>query len=130
MWCTFEERFGKILCDLGRHSILIDSEATAAHIAEAHEARAATLLATIKAQEDRDREDFLSLGKWLNPVDYEARRTNFKPCSTTGTWLIEERDVKLWLDVTNTTARVLWLTAIPGSGGVSVSLGREDFWLK
>lgn len=109
--------------DLGRHSILIDSEATAAHIAEAREARAVNLVAARKAQEDGDREDFLRLGKWLDPVDYEAIRTNLKPpCSTTGVWLIEEEDFKLWLDISNTVKRVLWLTGIPGSGGFSVSV--------
>lgn len=110
------------MSDLGRHSTLIDSEATAAHIAEAREAQTAALLAARKAQEDGDREDFLRLAKWLDTVDYEAYRTGQKPrCSTTGTWLIDEGDIKLWLDIKNTAKRVLWLTGIPGSGSFSGS---------
>lgn len=117
MWGTFEDRFGKILSNLDQHKVLIDSEAAAAHIAHVHAAIRKAHADDEAARLYRDKQDLDLTRKWLSPVNYDAFLAKLgTPCKATGGWFSRDDDVQAWLDETNKTARLLWLTGIPGSG--------------
>ncbi|KAI5836982.1 ankyrin repeat-containing domain protein [Morchella snyderi] len=122
MWGTFEDRFGKILSNLDQHKVLIDSEATAAHIAHVHAAIRQAQAANEAARLHRDKQDLDLTRKWLAPVNYDASLAKLgAPCTATGGWFSREDDVQAWLDEANKTSRLLWLTGIPGSGKTFLS---------
>lgn len=128
LWCTFEDTFGKIVRNLERHQILIDNEAAAAHIVAEHEAREEDLRAKKEREKDREILHLRYLKEWLDPVDYQACLTKLGcPCPATGNWLVEDKDVKVWLDVKDKAKRLLWLTGIPGSGVFSRFPPKQTF---
>lgn len=96
MWSPFEDTFGPTLQNLKRHQELVGEQATAAHM----DVTQSNIL-----QKD--------LEKWLDPADYSW---DCDLVEGTGAWLIQENTIHAWLDLDNSTSRLLWLTGIPGSG--------------
>jgi hypothetical protein len=123
VWSTFDEKFGKILSDLDQHKALVDSEATATNIAEARAARQAAQIAEETARTHRDKQNILQIREWLDPVNYDAFLAKLgSPYRTTGIWFVQEDSVQAWLDMTDKSNRLLWLTGIPGAGKCCLSI--------
>lgn len=124
LWNTFNDKFGNILSDLDRHKELVDREASTTHIAEARAARQAAQKAEETTRAYREKQNLLQIKIWLGPVDYDAFLAKLRsPYSTiTGLWFVQENGVQEWLDKTDNSKRLLWLTGIPGAGKCWLSI--------
>ena len=97
---------------------MMDSEVTLVHITEAYAARVATYEKFERDQEHDERMEFQNIMTSLSPQLYDAElETLRKRCSIpAGKWLETDRRFLEWQDASNQSAKVLWLTGIPGAG--------------
>lgn len=97
---------------------MMDSEVTLVHITEAYAARASTYDKYEKDQEYDERMEFHHIRTSLSPQLYDAQLERIKQsCSIqAGRWLETDKHFSEWQDASNQSARVLWLTGIPGAG--------------
>ena len=107
-----------------RHSTLMRDEVTLQKIRDEHDA-------TQKAFEHyeaeacfRLRRDFDSNLTRISPRMYYSRLSRLRSttCEGTGEWLSKDGILVDWMDMTNSSTKVVWLQGIPGSGKV----GRLD----
>ena len=105
------------------HRNLMDGEVTLAHITEAHAARVAAYERYEKDQENNERIEFQSIMKSISPHLYDSKIEMIKQrCSIqAGRWLEKNNRFREWQDHSKNSAKVLWLTGIPGAGMSTVS---------
>lgn len=96
----------------------MDSEVTLVHITEAYAARDSTYDKYERDQEHDDRMEFQNIIKSLSPQLFDPQLERIKQrCSIqAGKWLETDKHFSEWQDASNQSARVLWLTGIPGAG--------------
>ena len=96
----------------------MDSEVTLAHITEAYAARASADDKYRRDQEHDERIEFQYIFNSLSPQLYDAQLERItQRCSIqAGEWMENDQRFSDWQDSTNQSARVLWLTGIPGAG--------------
>ena len=96
----------------------MDGEVTLAHITEAHAARAAAYERYEKDKEINERLEFQSIMISLSPQLYDSKlETIKKRCSIqAGRWLEKDNRFLEWQNPFKQSAKVLWLTGIPGAG--------------
>ena len=87
-------------------------------ITEAYAARVSTYEKFERDQKHDEQMDFQNIMISLCPHLYDAElETIRKRCSIpAGKWLETDRQFLEWQDASNQSARVLWLTGIPGAG--------------
>ena len=97
---------------------MMDSEVTLAHITEAYAARASAYDKYERDQESDERTQFHFIMNSLSPQLYDSQLEKTKQrCSVpAGKWLETDEYFSNWQDTSNRTARILWLTGIPGAG--------------
>ena len=97
---------------------MINSEVTLVHISEAYAARVATYEKFERDQEHDERMEVRNIVTSLSPQFYDPElETIKKRCSIpAGKWLETDRRFLEWQDASNQSARLLWLTGIPGAG--------------
>ncbi len=117
LWPKFSGKFQVILNNIAQHRIMMDSEVTLAHITEAYAARADTYAKYERDQEHDERTEFQFIRNSLSPqlydVEFERMQRRYVQA---GEWLETDKDYTAWQDASNQSARMLWLTGIPGAG--------------
>ena len=100
------------------HRNLMDGEVTLAHITEAHAARVTAYERYEKDQESNERIEFHSIMTSLSPKLYDTKLELIRQrCSMqSGKWLEKDGRFLEWRDDSKQSAKVLWLTGIPGAG--------------
>ena len=101
----------------------MDSEVTLVHITEAYAARASNNSKYERDQEYDESMEFQNIFYSLSPQLYDAQLERIKQhCSIqTGKWLEADKQFSEWQDASNQSARVLWLTGIPGAGMATIT---------
>ena len=101
----------------------MDGEVTLAHITEAHAARVADFERYEKDLESNERIEFHSIMTSISPHLYDSKLEIIKKrCSIqAGRWLEKDNRFLEWQDHSQKSAKVLWLTGIPGAGMSTVS---------
>lgn len=88
------------------------------HIREEHEARAKALTHFDQEAANQELQKFLALRGRIDPQVYDDRLDwllNRLSEGSTG-WLMRDKIFLDWLDISKSTARLLWLRGIPGAG--------------
>ena len=118
LWPKYSGKFQVILNGIMHHRNLMDGEVTLAHVTEAHAARAAAYERYEKDQEATERMEFEFIKNSLSPQLYDSRLESIRQrCSQrAGTWLEKDSHFLEWQDYSKESAKVLWLTGIPGAG--------------
>ena len=101
----------------------MDGEVTLAHITEAHAARVADLKRYEKDQESNERIEFHSIMTSISPHLYDSKLDMIEQSRPiqAGRWLEKDNRFLEWQDHSKKSAKVLWLTGIPGAGMSTVS---------
>ncbi|KAH0544732.1 hypothetical protein FGG08_001099 [Glutinoglossum americanum] len=122
MWAKFDHQFADIVNRINRHTALVDSEATAAHFAEARQFRINARLAFDEARKDREKRALQGIIEWLSPISFEAefQRCEDNYCTNTGQWFFQNGRFTNWLDH-SCPEKNLWLKGIPGAGKTILS---------
>ena len=96
----------------------MDREVTLAHITEAYVARASADDKYKRDQEHDEQMEFRSIFNWLSPqlCDAQLGRITQRCSIQAGEWLETDQRFSDWQDSSNQSARVLWLSGIPGAG--------------
>ncbi|KAF8243892.1 hypothetical protein K440DRAFT_560364 [Wilcoxina mikolae CBS 423.85] len=118
LWPNLDGKLELIRSNINRHKELFTHEVTLNVIIDAQHARTEALEhyeKDRKFETDQKMHDFMS---FLSPTLYEGKieRIKEKRCNDTGSWIKRERPFKRWLDPTDQSASLLWLTGIPGAG--------------
>ncbi|KAK7917257.1 hypothetical protein PG985_010865 [Apiospora marii] len=123
MWKTFKSDFHQILEQLQRHRELLDSQALQVHIQslQTYQRDREVLLEHQRLQRiDETQRRFLSLVNWIAPadshVDHEQLVAVRESYPGTGNWIIEQQQVKCWIESSIPASSSLWLHGIPGAG--------------
>ena len=118
LWPKYSSKFQVILNSITYHRNLMDGEVSLAHIMEAHAARASAFERHEKGQENDERMEFQIIKDSLCPQLYDSKLEWIRQrCSTqAGKWLEEDDHFLAWQDHSKESAKVLWLTGIPGAG--------------
>ncbi|KAF8535977.1 hypothetical protein BDD12DRAFT_750061 [Trichophaea hybrida] len=128
LWPNLDDKLELIRSNIIRHKELFTHEITLNVIIDAQHARTEALEhyeKVHKFETDKKMHDFMS---FLSPTLYEAQidRIKRKRCNDTGSWIKRERPFKRWLDPTDQSASLLWLTGIPGAGDWDIITWLED----
>ena len=96
----------------------MDGEVTLAHITEAHAARISVQEKHEKDSERDERMEFQIIQNSIRPHFYDSDLGRIQQhCSIqAGRWLGNDDHFVKWQDVTDQSAKVLWLSGIPGAG--------------
>jgi hypothetical protein len=118
LWPNLDAKLELIRSNINRHKELFTHQITVNIIIDSHHARTESLEHYEKVRKfetDKKMQDFMS---FLSPTLYEGQidQIKNKRCNDTGSWIKHERPFKRWLDPTDQSASLLWLTGIPGAG--------------
>ncbi len=104
--------------NIEQHTLMMSSEITLADIRSAHEARLAAYEYYEESRESRERQAFDLIRNFISPrlYDEELDHLRLSICEATGYWLAKHLIIRKWLDINDTSARVVWMQGIPGSG--------------
>lgn len=93
-------------------------DTTQQHIMEEFAAQAKALAHFEKELEFQEIQKFEMLKTRICPPMYDDRLDWLlnRSCGGSATWLFNEEIFLEWLDVSNSTVRLLWLRGIPGAG--------------
>ena len=118
LWTNFDSHFAYLLARLERHTILVDNEAAAANLNEAHGFRIAARREFEEATRERHRRMLDDTKGWLSPLSFEDDIQRCQDmtdlCPNTGNWLFNDPRFSTWLH--EDQEPILWLSGIPGSG--------------
>lgn len=119
-WKTFRPKFQATLSNLQRHKILLENQANLLFFQQYQVDREKTELEfrNIEHQTELNRQS--AVANWLAQADSESdqrvaasvRQEN----SGSGRWLLEQQQMKRWLDPKYTLLPLLWINGRPGAG--------------
>jgi len=118
LWPKQKERIQIVISNIRRHRVLLREEVHREHIKEEHEARERTLRRFEDNERSHRRHEYLLLETTMRPRFYDNKLhfLNVNLCDGTGKWLLEDEALARWLDLTDDTAKIVWLRGIPGAG--------------
>ena len=98
--------------------MLMKDEVTLQRIRDEHDARQMALEHYDHEACFRLRRDFDSNQAKIAPKMYYEKLNRLREtiCDGTGEWLMKDAAFVSWMDMANSSAKVLWLQGIPGSG--------------
>lgn len=122
LWPKYDSKICVILRNIERHTVLMNSEVTLAHITEAYAARTRMFGEYERAIDFQHRQDFESAKVSLSPhlYDNDLERLQRGCCPESGRWLEKEMAFSCWLDPRNKSARLIWFQGIPGAGELAL----------
>jgi hypothetical protein len=125
-WKDFQESFKSILNNLIRHRELIESAASLEQIQESRDARLQSQAAFAAFELEQNHMKRLAIISWLSAADVDADQAAFTATRAeipnSGRWILEQSDIKTWLDRSQNTVPIVWLNGKPGAGELSGSL--------
>jgi hypothetical protein len=88
------------------------------HIQEEHRARLRALDHFESTERSHRRQEYQSIKTDISPKSYDDKLDWFhgRVCEGTGNWLTRDASFAKWLDISDISAKVLWLEGIPGAG--------------
>jgi len=88
------------------------------HVQAEHDARLRALAHFESTEKSLQRQDYQRIKTDISPRTYEERIDWFsaRRCHGTEKWLKKDPTFARWLNITDTSLKVLWLQGIPGSG--------------
>ncbi|KAK8073631.1 hypothetical protein PG994_004530 [Apiospora phragmitis] len=123
MWKTFKSDFHQILDQLQRYRKLLDSQALQVNIQslQTYQRDREVLLEEHRLRRiDETQKRFLLLMNWIaaaeSYVDHEQLLEVSKKHPETGNWILEQQDVKDWIESSIPRSSSLWMHGIPGAG--------------
>jgi hypothetical protein len=115
---------------LAHHKALVESRANIIQIQEAQASRAAAQNNFSVLKESQRKTHHFEVISWLSaPVaalDQEAAAIVRSECPTSGQWLLQDNNMKAWMDLNNSLVPMLWINGIPGAGRKNIHLTRPD----
>lgn len=107
-----------------RHTVLMRDQVRLEHIREEHDVRRQALEHFDKTQRHNQHQEYTNIKTNVSPKFYDARLDwiRGRVCQGTGKWLRDDETFRAWLDVTNSSTKILWLQGIPGAGKSAVSV--------
>jgi hypothetical protein len=118
---TFASMFGDVLTNLERSKGVLMQTVSLAHFQESQEARL-RFTEEFNAQKERERHyrllavvDWLSADKSseIQQMDLDEKRASYP---TTARWIFTNPLMRQWLERTDPTKPIFWLSGIPGAG--------------
>ncbi|KAI1122695.1 hypothetical protein F5Y10DRAFT_281496 [Nemania abortiva] len=118
IWPRQKERIDLVAKQLEQHTVSMKDEVTLLHIRAEHEARTRSLALFDQAAEAQQLQRFQALKMEVSPQTYSDRLDWLVNRSSQGSadWLRNDKAFIDWLNISNRTARLLWLRGIPGAG--------------
>ncbi|KAF8459959.1 hypothetical protein BDZ91DRAFT_766642 [Kalaharituber pfeilii] len=119
-WKDLAMPLEQIRAKLSRHKGLVEGQASLIEFEEAKVARELAKRAFDRAEKEDSRRRKVEITNWLAAADSKSDQEHFeslrKEYPGTGSWILNDRHMKCWLDSSNFTNTELWLFGIPGAG--------------
>lgn len=119
-WKTYRTTFNAILVNLQRHKHLVENQASLIHFEQYQEDRVKTEANFRKIQEEGDRHQRMTLANWLSGADSMEDQRRASSARTkwpqSGLWLLQDDQVKRWMEASYPLSPCLWINGKPGSG--------------
>ncbi|KAF8444436.1 hypothetical protein BDZ91DRAFT_853780 [Kalaharituber pfeilii] len=118
-WKDLAMPLEQIRAKLSRHKGLVEGQASLIEFEEAKLAPELAKRAFDRAEKEDSRRRKVEITNWLAAADrsdqehFESLRKEYPE---TGSWILNDRHMKCWLDSSNFTNTELWLFGIPGAG--------------
>jgi hypothetical protein len=118
IWPKYKAKLEIVVKHIQRHSMLMEGEVTMQRISEEHDARQRAFDHYGDEACFRLRRDFDSNRARISPKMYYDKLNRLRDtiCDGTGEWLLKDAALVNWMDMANSSAKILWLQGIPGSG--------------
>ncbi|KAL9096860.1 MAG: hypothetical protein Q9165_000824 [Trypethelium subeluteriae] len=123
LWPRHREKIKVVTGHIGRLAVLLRNEVRLEHIQAEHSARARALEHFERAERSYRRQEYESIRAEISPKTHEDALYRFQAriSEGAGRWLIEDATFNKWLDLSETSTKVLWLQGIPGAGKTYLS---------
>jgi hypothetical protein len=106
---------------------LIESTAGLEQIQESRDARLQSQASFAALEEERTHTKTLAVVNWLSAADAGADQVAFSAARhdipDTGRWILEQPNVKTWLDPSQRSVPTVWLNGKPGAGESGFFIG-------
>ncbi|KAI0379623.1 NACHT domain protein [Hypomontagnella monticulosa] len=123
LWPRYRERIKLVMTHIEGHVRLMRNEVQLEHIQREHEARLRQLEHFEKMERDNLRGEYERIKTGISPKSFDDTfyRLSGQTYEGTGKWLLEDAAFTKWLDISDSSSRVLWLQGIPGAGKTFLS---------
>jgi hypothetical protein len=99
---------------------LIESTASLEQIQEARDAQLRSEAAFAAFELEQNHMKRIAVTNWLSATDADADQVSFSAARQdipgTGRWILEQPEIKTWLDRSQKTVPMIWLNGKPGAG--------------
>lgn len=104
------------------HVRLMRNEVQLEHIQREHEARLRQLEHFEMTEKANVRGEYERIKTGISPKSFDGTfyRLSGQTYEGTGKWLLEDAAFARWIDISDSSSRVLWLQGIPGAGRFSI----------
>lgn len=119
-WKDFQESLKPILNDLIRHRELIASTASLEQFQESRDARTRSQASFAALELGENHRKKIHVIDWLAAADTEVDKIAFSEARIdtpdTGRWILDQPEIKSWMDTGDASYPVVWLNGKPGAG--------------
>ncbi|KAF2239008.1 hypothetical protein EV356DRAFT_504364 [Viridothelium virens] len=128
LWPRHREKIKVVTDHIARLALLLRNEVRLEHIQAEHSARARALEHFDRAERSHRRQEYKSIEADISPKTYGDALYRFRAriAEEAAKWLIEDTTFNKWLDLSDTSTKVLWLEGIPGAGKTFLSCTVTD----
>ncbi|KAF3760334.1 hypothetical protein M406DRAFT_269589 [Cryphonectria parasitica EP155] len=118
VWPKQKAKIDVLVSHIERHTALMRNEVSFRHIQEEHEARVKALAHFDGQTSSQELQKFQALQSRVAPQAYNDRLDYLLNRLSEGSmkWLMRDKTLLEWLDMTSSAARYLWFHGIPGAG--------------
>jgi hypothetical protein len=118
LWPRHRSKIKIVGGHINRLTLLLRNEVRMEHIQGEHAARARALEHFDQAEKHHRRQEYQATKADISPKTYEDRHDHFQGriYPGTGKWLMQDPAFTKWLDMSETSTKLLWLQGIPGAG--------------
>lgn len=123
LWPRHREKIKLIMNLIEGHVRLMRNEVQLEHIQREHEARLRQLEHFEMTEKANVRGEYERIKTGISPKSFDGTfyRLSGQTYEGTGKWLLEDAAFARWIDISDSSSRVLWLQGIPGAGKTFLS---------
>jgi hypothetical protein len=123
LWPRHRSKIKIVTDHISRLTLLMRNEVRLEHIQEEHNARRQALEHFEQTEKHHRRQEYESIKADVSPKTYEDKYYYLQGriCEGTGNWLVKDVTFAKWLDISDTSTKLLWLQGIPGAGQLGQS---------
>ncbi|KAJ3542097.1 hypothetical protein NM208_g4030 [Fusarium decemcellulare] len=117
-WPKKKEEIERVIGRMKEHIDFLRNEVRLEDIQEAYDARQFQIESFAKLDEENRKQEYAALETAMAPTFY-GKKFDFlcgRVCEGTEDWLVNDVDFRKWLQVTQDSAKLIWLYGIPGAG--------------